>query len=342
MKRPSCGLLYGSDIHHIDHIAPLCAILNIPLIVTSEEVHRLATEFYPNLTCQMISIDLLPESIVPNFDVIFSCLPTQLLDPIFSLEEHKQRKKLLFAWLPHGNSDKDHLAALQTEKYLLIYGDQMHNTLKKRNVLKKVSHITRLGNFRYLFYLKHKVFFDRLANAYTYFTHDAEKTLLYAPTWGGENLSTNTLTLLQTLPQHYNLLVKFHPNTLYTGFAIALKEAFADQNNIHFVDALPLIYPLMAKSDIYIGDHSSIAYDFLSLGAPLYFLTEKKTPIHHTGILAKPEEIYPLIDEGHDPHPEARQTLYRYAFEPTPPLELIEQIISQDIETYFASEPHVL
>lgn len=342
MKHPSCGLIYGLDIHHLDHIAPLCSILSIPLICTDLNIKQLAETTYPNLYAIHIDINSLPEEISARFEVIFSCLPTQLLDPIFTFTEHAQKKKLLYVWLPHGNSDKDNLAALSTEKYLLIYGKQMHDSLKRSGVLDKVHHTTMIGNFRKIYYFANKNHFDDIAKPHINFAKRGKKTLLYAPTWGEDNLSESTYSLLTQLPDDYNLIVKFHPNTLYTGFAIALKEAFSERDNIKFVDDLPLIYPLLSISDIYIGDHSSIAYDFLSLYKPLYFFTEEKTPIHLAGKITTPQRMFIEIENDEDQHKEVRQTLDEYAFEPTPILESLPTLIEQGIENYFAKEPHVL
>ena len=30
------GLIYGPDLHHLDHLAPICSLMNIPLIVTEK------------------------------------------------------------------------------------------------------------------------------------------------------------------------------------------------------------------------------------------------------------------------------------------------------------------
>ncbi len=341
MKLPSCGLLFGSDIHHLDHIAPFCDILGIPLVCTDIGIDLLAKQTYPNLEVKHVDLNQLASAIVPDIDVIYSCLPTQLLEPIFSFEERKLRKKLLFAWLPHGNSDKDNLEALLTEKYLLIYGKQMKDILTRKEVLKKVEYTT-IGNFRKSYYLANKDALDQTVLPHITFKKKGPKTILYAPTWGNQQLNENSYALFSNFPDNYNLIVKFHPNTLYTGFAIALKEAFFDKPNIKFIDDIAPIYPLLTHADIYVGDHSSIAYDFLSLNKPLYFFAHGKTPIHHTGIITTPENLIHEIENNEDHHEEARKTLNEYAFEPTPPLETLPSTINHAISQYFEKEPHIL
>ncbi len=341
-KYRACGLLYGSDLHHLDHIAPFCSILGIPLVFTDIDIQSLANQIYPKLETKRISLNDLPETLIPDVEVIFSCLPTQLLEPIFSIVEHQTKKKLLFSWLPHGNSDKDNLAVLIAEKHLLIYGKQMKDTLQKNGVLDKVRYTTTLGNFRKLYYVSNKRALDKVAAPFTTFKRSAKMTLLYAPSWGDPYLPDNTYTLINLLPDDYNLMVKFHPNTLYTGFAVALKEAFHDKENVKFVDDFPSIYPILNHAEIYIGDHSSIAYDFLSYNLPLYFFAKNKTPIHHTGLAIDPQDLFEHIENTVDLFSEARQSLNDYAFEPTPLLDAIPSLVERTIDQYFENEPHVL
>ena len=47
--KKSAGLIYGKLAHHLDHIAPLCSLMQIPLIVTEEEIARAARQFYPGV-----------------------------------------------------------------------------------------------------------------------------------------------------------------------------------------------------------------------------------------------------------------------------------------------------
>lgn len=341
-KESSCGLIYGTDIHHLDHIATLCCILDIPLVCTDVSIQEIAEKIYPNIKVLHFDINQLAERVLEKFNKLFSCLPKQLLDPIFSFAEHTHRRKLLYIWLPHGNSDKDNLAALVMEKFLLIYGKQMKDVLTRKKVLPKISHTVVIGNFRKLFYFANKKHFDDEIKKILSIKRHPRKTILYAPTWGSEELGDEAYKVISTLPDEDELIVKFHPNTLYTGFAVAIKEAFAEKENIHFVDDTPLVFPLLYLADVYVGDHSSMAYDFLSLNKPLFFLTDTRTPIHHTGMVVPPEKLYQAIEEKEDPFKQARQTLDEYAFEPSPLLESLGPIIFDAINKYYETEPHVI
>jgi predicted transcriptional regulator len=95
----SAAFLYGVDFQYIDHIAPLADLLSIPLIITTEFIESLLTEFYPQIRVELASQLTFSESIVKDYDVIFTCFPKKIFDPLFFFEEHKLRKKLLTIWL---------------------------------------------------------------------------------------------------------------------------------------------------------------------------------------------------------------------------------------------------
>ncbi|MBS0628439.1 MAG: hypothetical protein JSS09_09550, partial [Verrucomicrobia bacterium] len=46
---PSAGLIQGWAPHYIDHLAPLCSFLKIPLIVTEEAIAEILALFYPEV-----------------------------------------------------------------------------------------------------------------------------------------------------------------------------------------------------------------------------------------------------------------------------------------------------
>src|SRR5438105_1920604 len=56
------------------------------------------------------------------------------------------------------------------------------------------------------------------------------------------------------------------------------------KHNLLFITDFPLIYPLLAKTDIYLGDVSSIGYDFLFFQKPMFFFnpfsSKKSSPQH--------------------------------------------------------------
>ena len=85
-KSPSwacTGLIYGPAEHYIDHLAPLCSVLSIPLLVTEEEEEALLRLFYPDVQVYRVPSIEMPDFLVKNFDIVFACTPRLLFDEIF-------------------------------------------------------------------------------------------------------------------------------------------------------------------------------------------------------------------------------------------------------------------
>jgi hypothetical protein len=336
----SAGFLYGLDLHHLDHLAPMCSLLSIPLIFTNELALSLAKEFYPSVKMELYSEIAFSEAILLNYDVIFTCLPKELIDPLFYFDEHKLRKKILSIWLPHGNSDKDNLAGLKNEKIILSYGKQMVDTLAKKGVLAKLFQYILIGNFRAHFYEEQSKFYKTLLKKHLTFSKK-QKTILYAPTWDHSNVEEDLPALLKTLPESYNLLIKLHPNTLSKGFYLTLEEQYRDHSHIKFISHIPTIYPVLEGCDFLITDYSSIAYDFLHFDRQIFFLAKGKSPIHNCGYVSSLKEIKNDLKRA-DIFPEARSTLYQYAFDKKIAFGALAKIIKTTYDTYFENELHFL
>jgi hypothetical protein len=336
----SAAFLYGVDFQYLDHILPLADLLSIPLILTNEYIHSLARDFYPKTNLKLYSPLSFSESIVKDYDVIFTCFPKKLIAPLFFFDEHKLRKKLLSIWLPHGNSDKDNLAGLIDEKIVLTYGKQMVDILSKKNLLPHFYQQIVVGNYRAKFYEKHKSFYETVLEKKLRF-EKKQKTLLFAPTWGNPDTEESLIFILKHLPSSYNLFIKLHPNILLKGLFYGLKEKYEDLPNIKFLDEFPPVYPLLSRVDILIGDYSSINYDFLYFDRPIFFLSQEKSPIHHTGYMTSLEKLFKDLEKP-DIYSDARKTLFSYAFDKHAPYEELAHIIKTTYETYFENELHFL
>ena len=102
------ALLFGHALHHLDHLAPLCHFLKIPLLVTDSAVQETAEFFYPGILVHELTPLELSYHCVETYDGLISCLSRDLLDSLFLVAEEDQGKKLISIWCPHGNSDKGH------------------------------------------------------------------------------------------------------------------------------------------------------------------------------------------------------------------------------------------
>ncbi|NDD58597.1 MAG: hypothetical protein EBZ47_04985 [Chlamydiae bacterium] len=291
----AAGLLYGNDLHYLDHLAPLCSLLEIPLFVTEESIKDLCQDYYQNLEAVYKNYHVIADELTRSFDVLFHCSARPFFDQIFFLAQKLYNKKMHTIWCPHGNSDKGwslyFMEALKHEVYALLYGDKMIDFLREKNVLRAIKNYAIIGNYRKLYFDLHKPFYDRvLQKKISSRLQKNTLNILYAPTWNdGENSSSffDAFPLLaKNLPDDFSLIVKLHPNLRKQNSKEIEKELYKyeDHSRILFLEDFPAIYPLLAFTDIYLGDASSIGYDFLFFNKPMFFLNQNlKNPISDPG-----------------------------------------------------------
>jgi hypothetical protein len=91
---------------------------------------------------------------------------------------------------------------------------------------------------------------------------------------------------------------------------------YDNRRGVYFLNEFPAIYPLLEKVSAYIGDHSSIGYDFLYYDRPLYFLEKKeKAPLQECGRAVEDiKELEGWLKEDGKEFSEKRRELYCYAF----------------------------
>lgn len=149
---------------------------------------------------------------------------------------------------------------------------------------------------------------DRLAE-HDLKLHPEKKIVLYAPTWRGQIGNINddldvietTLGQLETSlpPDQYQILVKPHHLTY-----ARLVKAGADTSRL----VPPTVDPneLLSAVDILITDYSSIFFDFLPTGRPIFFY------LHDLASYSKERGIYFPPDELPGPSTDNLQTLCRW------------------------------
>jgi hypothetical protein len=316
----SVAIITGPETH-LDHLGVLSSVLEIPLIVTDEKTFRLAGECYPDLNVQLLDFsELSLEYLATHFDVIFQTGKFWALDLRPSLEL-LFRKKMRFVFCPHGNSDKGHSLQNHVEQDVsLVYGDHLHDLLKQTGAAQKIGHIVRTGNYRYPYYLRHQHFYDALAEKKVFGRFSVQKPVVfYAPTWSDPENPTSffsaTDRLVEELSLNYNLLIKLHPllveNHPAQVFQIAAR--YEDHPGVVLLENFPPIYPLINRCDMYIGDYSSIGYDFLALDKPLYFLNPSNSPLRTCGLELPEKGISQFLTNESD-FSEQRKKIYCYAF----------------------------
>ncbi|NGX63258.1 MAG: hypothetical protein KR126chlam6_00666 [Candidatus Anoxychlamydiales bacterium] len=326
---------FSSAIHLLDHIAPLAYILDIPLYIDDESCSNLLKTYYPEVKHEL-KRNLAYDFLAKNYDVLISCNYWFVEDKFAFETLNNKNIKLVFC--PHGNSDKGHINKVNMLAYTMqdmvfLYGDHMKNLLKTLNVFSKLKNHTTIGNFRLSYYKKFKSFYDKLVDTTIFSKLDPnKKTILYAPTWkDAENSSSFFFVLnklIEKVPSNYNLIIKPHPN-LEEKNPVEFYKLFPTKllPNIFWLQDFTPIYPLLNRCDIYLGDFSSIGYDFLYYQKPMFFIDPfdrdpKKDPslfLHSCGEQIKTDNldnIFSIIENNQNSNfQEKQKKLYDFTFD---------------------------
>ncbi|MDJ0651941.1 MAG: CDP-glycerol glycerophosphotransferase family protein [Simkaniaceae bacterium] len=326
-------LLSGQDRQFIDHLAPISQILNIPMVINDEEMESLIQNYYPKVkVIYKNSLDL-GFYLTKNFEIIYTCLPNPLFREIVFAAELTCKKTLFNVWCPHGNSDKGYrekyMESLSQESFALVYGQKMMDFLSEKGSFQQLKGVIKTGNYRLKYYNQNKEFYQKKLKELI--CCSGNKTIVYAPTWKDAEHSSSfegaIQQILKTLPNHLNLLIKPHPNLFSSPdlFELFLYQ-FPSKKNVFILSDFPPVYPVLDLADIYLGDMSSVGYDFLSFKKPMFFLnTNKRNPkedkglyLTQCGTLIEPEDyenIFSIIENTNpSPFEKIQNTVYDQAF----------------------------
>lgn len=321
-------------INHIDHLAVIAYIMNGPIISDTKNLDTNIRKYYPQVKPLYIHFhQKILEYLASHHDrIFFSVAPYRKdLSPIL---EAFFGRKMAFWYCPHGNSDKT-LKHYRMQDYALIYGNQMEERLKNEGHIKSLKTYIRTGNIRVTFYYEFKDFYDDLVEKEV-FSQFAKKqtTYLYAPTWQDFEYSSSlfevSIPLIEQLPNSINLIFKMHPWLEHhqPGYVNLIKEKYQSRPNIVVLCQYPLVLPILERTDLYLGDFSSIGYDFLRYNRPMFFFDPKKRArirkndqqLHTCGMLIPNNQyssIFSFIDKRLDQQnnlSKIRSELYSYAF----------------------------
>lgn len=276
--------------HYLDHLGVLCIELGLPLLVTEESTYQAAGKFYPQLDCKLIDPQALSlDYLAANFDVLFESGHRWAIE-LLPLFEMLFQKKMRIVYCPHGNSDKGYSQDPLPKDISLVYGCHMMDHLKKTKNLNKLSSTVLTGNYRHQYYQKNQEFYDNLLAVELEGKLDPnKKTIFYAPSWpDGENSSSFlpcATRALQEIGEFYNVIIRWHPflDDLHPVETHQLRGEFENKRGIAFLSDFPCIYPILNASDAYLGDFSSIGYDFLAFNKPLFFLDSHFGKLYQCG-----------------------------------------------------------
>jgi CDP-glycerol glycerophosphotransferase (TagB/SpsB family) len=314
--------IHTGPFTHLDHLVPVCLKFDLPLIVIDDRAYAIGKEFYPQVQLQLMDpADLSLDFLASSFDTIYTCGKFWALE-LRPLLELFQSKQMRFVFCPHGNSDKE---ALLKEHYTpisqdsaLVYGPQMEALMKG-----SAEKLIPIGNLRQALYSREKAHFDRLFSEKIQL-NPSKKTILYAPTWEtkatGSSFFSSASSVIDQLHGEYNLLIKPHPllEESHPAHYYRMEGKCASLPDVHFIDAFPAIYPILEQTDVYLGDHSSVGYDFLFYNRPMFFFSDKEGGLQSCGELVKPEELKQKIRSDQREFMGIREKIYQQAFGKSP------------------------
>ena len=275
--------VHTGGAHGLDHLGVLCAGLQIPLLVSEKETFLIAKQFYPDLHVEYRDLSELSSDFLTNYaDVIFTSshfFAAQFIPQCALLHG----KKMRVVYCPHGNSDKN-LGTIQKD-ISLIYGDHMKEHLQKTGEINHIETLVVSGNYRKLYYNTHRKRLDALLQT------PSQKTVFYAPTHDTSSF-THTVRIIEEISPFFHLLIRWHPflHDLYPVESEKLKDVCEKNPNVTDLSSFPVIYPILSQSDFYLGDASSIGYDFLTFNKPLFFLGHSTGEIYNCGIILQEDE----------------------------------------------------
>jgi hypothetical protein len=340
---------FGENLtYRIDHLIPLCDLLKAPLFVGDQDSIKDLNDFYPkNYLVYLRQQDALKT--LAQYDLIITSDKNSARE-LGLLIKHLFGKRIRFLYLPHGNSDKGQYKR-SMDQFLYqdiscIYGSQMLQRLTAQGIINRLNGFVTIGNIRKDYYLAYKSFFDsKIAHL---FHKDIKKktTILYAPSWDDDERRCSyqaiSQNLIKFLPDDWYLIIKIHPlfEKFSPGKVALLMEKTKSMENMTVLFDMPLIYPLLQQCDLYLGDYSSIGYDYLWFDRPMYFVdpsnrnkTCESKYLYRCGIEIPKEgwnNPYPFIMENLENNLQlsrVRKKVYQYAFEQKIQPEEIKQMI---------------
>lgn len=350
------GLLTPTCSYQLDHLAIIYIIMDVPLLCLEDNDLELANKYYPQLkTLKVDYSTFTPEALVSTYDVIFTSEITNQQTAARLRELEKQYgKKLHQVFCPHGFSDKVfYFKQCVSEDVLLVYGQSMLDLFQSEKLLSSLHSYVVVGNYRYNYYKENKEFYDDLAQreVWNQFAEVKNKKMIfYAPTWADKENSTTffdaTSILIDQLPSDCNLLIKLHPRLELSDTATyyQLIGKYEHRKDVVFLNTYPPIYPLLERADIYLGDMSSIGYDYLVFNRPMFFLDKVEANpenryhyLHRCGVSVPPNqypEIYNIIEnhKENESWSKIREETYKYTFAENISFSSIRKAISLSIK----------
>ncbi len=192
-----------------------------------------------------------------------------------------QSNKYKRVFVYHGTSDKvftmpDKKLRLEWFEYYLLSGEKDHYKLRHfSHSSEKLDHrIIKIGMFRSDPIFKNEYDKERIIRKFNINAGD-KKIILYAPTWkwGGGTLGVCFNRFAEEITKKYVLIIRPHANDRQNiKYILSWMKRNKKQKLYFFPKQYQDIMNFIYISDLMIGDHSAVNYEFALTGKPMVFV----------------------------------------------------------------------
>lgn len=350
---PAGGLLAAAwHPHHIDHLAPWCELLRAPLAVDGRAELAAAARPYPAIRWTALAGTDARADFTAFAQRVRGLAPRVLL--ISELFERWHLRELFggrtaprIVYVPHGFSEKRQGWARETayQDVAVLYGEHARDQLTDLGVAGILEREVVSGNLRHAWHRRHHAHFRAQLGGLAA-SPRADRTVLYAPTWtdaiGSSSFFDAFVPFVNALPARWRMIAKLHPHLERHAPVVDALETLARGHDVHLVRGSPLTFPFLELADVYIGDMSALAYDYLAFGRPMFFTHATRggpadasdSRLFACGTVIAPEryaEFPRIVDAGvgrdEERHGEARRALDRYTHAPFPGFDALARAV---------------
>lgn len=306
MKKYSpCLFIYDHDERYLDVLAPLSALLNIPLLVTESPTSHHIESFYPSVNCHIIPRDHICNETLKQHNVIISCHPTYQMNELFSVSSTIQKNNPLFIWFP--SQQKEEYASyehLDQEQIILVWGEALLQNLQTHGVSLSIFRTLMTGDIKHTYAQKMKKFYQNLLDKTLFsFLSKEHPSYLLAPVFyqnkEKKSLLKTVTDLIENAPSTINLIVKINPlDQIHEKKIIEkIKEKTKSLINVFSIIDYPVIPALFNIIEGMFTNNVSYAYHFCIYDKPLYFLDVPPPPLFSsiTPFLCKKINCFPEL-----------------------------------------------
>ena len=353
-RTPGGRLAIAWELHQVEHLAPWCELLRIPLLVADNGPLHAVAHAYPGLAVERAHGIVLPDAMSAFAGAIMERAPRAVFySDLFGRQPLRRlfggrRDAPRIVYVPHGFSEKRQDWARETafQDVAVLYGQHAFDQLVAMGVAGYLHHFVLSGNVRAGYHRRHAPWFRAQLAALGLDGPRPARTLLYAPTWqdaiGSSSFFRAFASFVGALPAGWRLIVKLHPHLERYASTIDALSTLCRGRDVHLVRANPLCYPFLELADAYVGDMSSLAYDYLAYGRPMFFTNPtagQATDAAHSRLFAcgtvigpdRYEDVYRIVDEAWptdaERYGEARAALDAYTHAPErAPADLAEEM----------------